>query len=63
MESNCIVKWYQKEMNCYFLYKNCGVKYEVHHLTFKNQKNVLLLGVITNQYIQKESIYFNLYCN
>ena len=46
MESNCIVKWYQKEMNCYFLYKNCAVKYEVHHLTFKNEKNVLLLGVI-----------------
>ena len=51
MESNCIVKLYQKEMKCYFLYKNCAVKYEVHHLTFKNEKNVLVLGVITNYMI------------
>lgn len=36
MESNCIVKWYQKEMKFYF-YKKCAVKY-VHHLTFKNEK-------------------------
>jgi hypothetical protein len=58
MESNCIVKWYQKEMKCYFLYKNCAVKYEVHHLTFKNEKNVLVLGVITNYMITTSMINY-----